>query len=62
MKVLVKGFTNNTGTYGSQCSCDCNCNCNNVADQAGSSFLDELHCAWRKGFVNHGCPRYTPRG
>lgn len=40
MKVLVKGFTNNIETYGSQCTCDCNCI--NVADQAGSALLDEV--------------------
>jgi len=61
MEILVKGFTNNAGTYGNMCSCDCDCNCNAVGmDLPG--IQDQIQCARKNAYQWTGCTRYTPRG
>lgn len=58
----MNGFSNNAGTYGSQCSCDCNCNCQCVGDNFWNGMIDEAHCALKHGYDYSGvCSRYTPQ-
>ncbi|GAA0125001.1 hypothetical protein UT300019_09030 [Clostridium sp. CTA-19] len=62
MEILVKGFSQGAGTFGSMCTCDCNCNCNCNSDGILGQLQGDIECVRKWGFRGCGdCGRYTPR-